>query len=234
MQQQRRHPVRGSLPAHLIIPLLVLLGFSLFSGCLELIRRPVANGTQDHAQLVGNPDEEGDVKKADTMFESPAADPGHPESQATPDDLPPVSDPLGADPATARKAGAIVVSAGRTGGERDGIKKVNEYVLWCIKQGMWSEAQHHLEQSLQKDSLAASVHNNLGIIYERLGERENAAAAYARASALDDDNEVYKMNLQLLRQGARFDPADTLATDASDDDALDSGQEPDSRPAGLD
>ena len=81
---------------------------------------------------------------------------------------------------------------------------------------MWGEAQHHLEQSLQTDSTAASIHNNLGIVYERMGERAKAAAAYARASRLGTDNEVYRMNLQLLEQSARFERPATLPTTADE------------------
>ena len=94
---------------------------------------------------------------------------------------------------------------------------------------MWGEAQHHLEQSLQTDSTSASIHNNLGIIYERMGERTKAAAAYARASRLDTDNEVYRMNLRLLEQSARFDRPDTVPTTAAEPAAIDSL----ASPAGL-
>lgn len=182
----------------------MFLSCSVFFGCLELVRRPVANMPRsDPAQVAGNRDEEADVKKEGA------------------------TDPV--DTAVAK-----MVRSGRTGGERDGIRKVNEYVLWCIRQGMWSEAQHHLERTLQTDSLAASLHNNLGIIYEQLGERENAAASYARASELNVDNEVYKMNLRLLEQGARFDPTETLASDAPDDALPNPHQDSTTEPSGPD
>lgn len=75
-----------------------------------------------------------------------------------------------------------------------GARQVNEYAYWCIGKGLWQEARLHLEQAVQHDSLSASYHNNLAIIYEHLGLEEQAAAAYTRAQALRPEQEAYQAN----------------------------------------
>ncbi|MEE2658331.1 MAG: hypothetical protein VX733_07495 [Candidatus Latescibacterota bacterium] len=87
----------------------------------------------------------------------------------------------------------------RTQQERERVKRVNEYVYWCIEHGMWDEAQIHLEQAVQIDSLSASLHNNLGIINERLGKRSQAESSYRLASRLNPDKKEYRTNLRRLR-----------------------------------
>ena len=83
------------------------------------------------------------------------------------------------------------------------IEKVNKYALWCVENGMWKEAQLHLEQALVQDSLAASIHNNLGVVYERLGRRDQAAAAYGKARSLDREKKAYRVNLELFEDGGQ-------------------------------
>ena len=89
-------------------------------------------------------------------------------------------------------------------------REVNEYALWCIENGLWSEARLHLEQGLQQDSLAASLHNNLGIAYERLGQEEKAREAYRKARALNPGKKAYKINFQLFEERQRTGRTDSL------------------------
>jgi hypothetical protein len=86
----------------------------------------------------------------------------------------------------------------RSGEDRDRVKQVNAYALWCVKREMWAEARTHLEQAVAGDSLASSLHNNLGILYERLGEPVKARAAYERALVLQPDKKAYQSNLRRL------------------------------------
>lgn len=76
---------------------------------------------------------------------------------------------------------------------------MNEYVHWCLERDLWDEARIHLEQALARDSLAASLHNNLGIVHEKQGRPEEALAAYEWALQLRP-KEAYRDNLALLRQ----------------------------------
>lgn len=80
------------------------------------------------------------------------------------------------------------------------IEQVNQYALWCIENAMWNEAQSHLERALAQDSLSASLHNNLGIVYERLGMSDKAAQFYGRAQALNPAQAAYAANLRHLQQ----------------------------------
>ena len=84
------------------------------------------------------------------------------------------------------------------GEERDRVEQVNAYALWCVEREMWAEARTHLEQAVARDSLASSLHNNLGILYERLGEPVKARAAYERALVLQPGKGAYQSNLRRL------------------------------------
>ena len=88
--------------------------------------------------------------------------------------------------------------AARTRKQREIVKQVNEYVLWCIENEMWKEARLHLEQATEQDSLAGSLYNNLGLVYERLGLPDKAEIAYERASDLNPAREAYRANLRRL------------------------------------
>ena len=83
--------------------------------------------------------------------------------------------------------------------QRRSIKQVNEYALWCIENEMWNEARTHMERALQEDSLSASLHNNLAIVYEHLGKADRAGDFYQRALDLNPAEEAYRSNLSNLR-----------------------------------
>ena len=93
------------------------------------------------------------------------------------------------------------------------IGQVNKYALWCIENAMWNEAQLHLERALAQDSLSASLHNNLGVIYERLGMADKAAEFYGRARSLNPAQAAYAANLRHLQQ---YQQADSDSTDSLD------------------
>ncbi len=92
----------------------------------------------------------------------------------------------------------------RSGKEYRATKQVNEYALWCIDNGMWNEARSHMERALTEDSLSASLHNNLGIVYERLGQTDKATRFYQRALALSPGKNAYQANLQKLQNRQTF------------------------------
>ena len=112
--------------------------------------------------------------------------------------------------------------AARGRSQKENVERVNEYALWCIENGMWKEARFHLEKALAADSVSASLSNNLGVVYERLGEREKAELAYQRARALNPRREAYRTNLRRL-QGRKSreilkdgEQVDSLATELED------------------
>jgi len=89
--------------------------------------------------------------------------------------------------------------AERSKKQRRSIQQVNEYALWCIENEMWNEARTHMERALQEDSLSASLHNNLAIVYERLGKADRAGDFYQRALDLNSAEDAYRSNLSNLR-----------------------------------
>lgn len=96
------------------------------------------------------------------------------------------------------------------------IRQVNEYAFWCLEKGLWNEARLHLEQAVERDSLAASLHNNLGIIYERMGHEEKALAAYGKAWDLSPRKKAYRDNLEKLKRRQRAIPDSAVRIDIID------------------
>ena len=143
------------------------------SSCLELVRRPTA-------KTVGAYSPQTAASDGDTAFIT-AGSPT--DSARVPMHVPATS----------------FVHPKRSSRQRNTIKQVNEYALWCINNGMWNEARSHLERAIGTDSLAASLHNNLGIVYERLGQTDKAAEYYQRAFALGSGKKAYQANLKKLQ-----------------------------------
>ena len=161
-------------------------------GCIELIRRQPRPSAQDSDWTAGNPTERRDVQQVETL---PA-------------------------PLEEGKAAVQIEELARPKNSRQRtkrIEKVNKYALWCVENGMWKEAQLHLEQALVQDSLAASIHNNLGIVYERLGKQEEAALEYAKAQMMNPQKEAYRLNLQRLEDLQHHVETDSLDIDGEGD-----------------
>ena len=93
------------------------------------------------------------------------------------------------------------------------IEKVNKYALWCVENDLWKEAQLHLERALVQDSLSASIRNNLGIVYERLGRQQDAALEYAKAQMLNSEKEAYRINLKRLENWQQDATSDSMRSD---------------------
>lgn len=114
----------------------------------------------------------------------------------------------------------------RSGSSRQEVRQVNEYAFWCLEKGLWNEARLHLEQAVERDSLAASLHNNLGIIYERMGLEEKALAAYGKAWDLSPRKKAYRDNLEKLKRRQRAIPDSAVRIDIIElDDQADQGPE---------
>ena len=103
---------------------------------------------------------------------------------------------------------------------REKTKQVNAYALWCIRNNMWEEARLHLEQGLEQDSSASSILNNLGIVYERLGRRAEAAAAYQKAGNLNLEKPAYSANLQRFEQSQEYTSPDSAGLNFNEADPL--------------
>ena len=166
--------------------LLALIGLWL-GGCLEMIRRNPEHDPAGPWTDPGNQSEQTDVQEVEAQSpEQTAGAPAGPE---------PVANALAS---AADGPASDTQRPERSSPPHQTVGEINEYAFWCIENGMWNEARTHLEQGLQQDSLAASLHNNLGVVYERLGLPDQAAAAYKKARSLDRSKKAYRINLELF------------------------------------
>lgn len=186
------------------------------TGCLELVRRPAPETPppQEVIQEQGPQPSRESLTQEETGSEAPV--------QAAEAAVPPATVAGQEGDAAVPKTAARALRGRRSKEDAKEARQINEYALWCIENGMWDEARLHLERALAQDSLAASFHNNLGIIYERMGQNDKAEASYQRALDLVPHKEQYAANLRRLekrRRQARLDPAeeaDSLAAETED------------------
>jgi len=185
-QVTRLAPLRP--PLLLGVALLTGIGLSV-SGCLEMVRRPPSDTVSTQPWW-----ESG---------ESPPS-PDHPAPEAG-ETAEPQPEPAAIEPVSAaprRVPPESLRPAGRTSEDRAFVKQVNEYAFWCVERELWDEALIHVEHALTQDSLAASLHNNLGVLYEQSGRQEEALVAYERATQLGS-KDVYRANLVHLEERIR-------------------------------
>jgi len=173
--------VRASLGGRLVA---MSLAAAMAAGCLEHVRRaeqPAGPGLWDHGGLPtagagGGGQAAAGAAAADTAGRTTAGE--------------------RSGPSAARPGGEPETPAAR----RERVRRVNEYAYWCIQQSLWNEARSHMLRALVEDSLAASLHNNLAIIYERFGAIDSAAAHYRRAMELAAEPHWYQRNLERLQR----------------------------------
>lgn len=158
----------------------------------------------------GAAEEEPDSTSA-SVLEIVAAEPdGEPQETAPgsrPDSTAEIHQAAGpvnaAEPTPVASKSARIV---RPRGKQGSVKQINEYAFWCVEKGLWKEARTHLEHAIEQDSSAASLYNNIGIVYEHLGEEEMALEAYRRAYALNPKQRRYRENIKLIERRWRAVP----------------------------
>ncbi|MBU1599668.1 tetratricopeptide repeat protein [bacterium] len=67
---------------------------------------------------------------------------------------------------------------------------LNNYAISCIQKGLWTEASFYLERANFPES--AAVCNNLGVVYEQTGRKQEAEVLYKKAIELDGQSIYYK------------------------------------------
>ena len=75
------------------------------------------------------------------------------------------------------------------------------YLLGLIEKrsGNWPQARSSLETAARLNGSAAEVHNALGEVALREGDRQRAIAGFQRATELDPKEQAYKLNLDAAR-----------------------------------
>ena len=179
----------------LILILVALCTGGLLS-CMEVVRRaePGKSRPEPWWTEPGNPSESESVSSGEV-----ASTPASPAVDGDPAADRPVDPPRAA---SVKTSGPSLAEAHAKRGRslEESTRRINEYAYWCIENNMWDEARLHLERAVRQDSLAASLFNNLGVIYERLGETARADSAYARATALLPGSRAHEANLSRLRE----------------------------------
>ena len=193
-------------PATLRLSIFIVGVCVVCTSCLDMVRRPSAGSTGPSWTAPGNPPGTESVHR-----DAPS------DSVSRVSDEPPtasaqaLSANLTASPGQDKILRAT--SAERGDNRRGDVRQVNEYSFWCVRNELWDEARLHLEKALEQDSLAASLHNNVGVIYEKLGQRDRAEAAYERARLLLPEKRLYEANLMRLQQ-RKMRSLETAAADS--------------------
>lgn len=170
--------IPGSVAGPVLLGAAVALALTSVA-CLELVRRPSSAGAEPAWETAAPAS-----VAVDSMAKQSSALAG------------PTSVPVAA---VASVPTVRAVHADRPRHARDRVRVVNEYVYWCLERDLWDEARLHLEQALSVDSLAASLHNNMGIVHEKQGRPQEAVTAYERAWQLRP-KDLYGDNLRRLRK----------------------------------
>ena len=85
------------------------------------------------------------------------------------------------------------------------IRNINEHALWAIERGLWKEARAALEQALAVNPAHGGIHNNLGIVYEFLGDSLSAQRSYESAlRVLPANKEIRRNHEEFLKYKGVF------------------------------
>ena len=209
-------------PKHRLSLFIFVLCSAGLCSCLEMVRRDEPGGGKPDRWWTesGNPSEPGGVNKEKPLATTAEGAVTTAESAVTTaeDAVTTVENavvgPPQSGPALPPDQSLIEAHAKRSRSQEETTRQINEYAYWCIENNMWDEARLHLERAVSEDSLSASLYNNLGVIYERLGKTDQADSAYTRATALLPDRGAYEANLMRLRDRA---VAATAFPDSSSD-----------------
>lgn len=80
------------------------------------------------------------------------------------------------------------------------FKEEWNFAMFAARNGLWQEARFRFENLSKKMPNSASVHNNLAISLEAVGEFEAAEKEYERSLNLDPNNTIIKENFLRLKQ----------------------------------
>lgn len=70
-------------------------------------------------------------------------------------------------------------------------------------QGRFNEARNLFLEALKEDPNMAAAYNNLGIVYEVFGRKDESSAMYSRACLIEPDNTRFRKNFLYVNEGVR-------------------------------
>jgi len=70
-------------------------------------------------------------------------------------------------------------------------------------QGRFNEARNLFLEALKEDPDMAAAYNNLGIVYEVFGRKDESSAMYSRACLIEPDNTRFRKNFLYVNEGVR-------------------------------
>ncbi|MEW6481597.1 MAG: tetratricopeptide repeat protein [bacterium] len=69
---------------------------------------------------------------------------------------------------------------------------LNNYAIYCIKNNLWDSAMFYLERAKTLYPNSAKINNNLGVVYEYFGRKDEAISFYKKAIEIDKEEAYYK------------------------------------------
>ena len=79
------------------------------------------------------------------------------------------------------------------------IEAYNQFAIQAAQAQLWNEAVFRWKQVIDVDPDNSKAYNNLGVVYEALGNIDEAVAAYQRATELEPGNKYYRLNYRRCR-----------------------------------
>ncbi|MCB0336824.1 MAG: tetratricopeptide repeat protein, partial [Bdellovibrionales bacterium] len=67
-----------------------------------------------------------------------------------------------------------------------------------IEQEKYQAAKRNLDKAIRADSENGLAYNNLGVLYQRMGETKKAKQAFTYATRRDPNNKMFQSNLEQL------------------------------------
>ncbi len=67
---------------------------------------------------------------------------------------------------------------------------LNNYAIYCIKNNLWDEARFYLEKAKSISPNSSKINNNLSVVYEYLGEKNDTTLSYKKEISLDKAEKI--------------------------------------------
>jgi tetratricopeptide (TPR) repeat protein len=96
-----------------------------------------------------------------------------------------------------KRAVFILLLTGCAYHQKDESALLNDYAIYCIKNGLWQDAEVYLKKANELSPSSSAICNNLAVVYEHLGKKRDAKMLYEKAINLNSQR-IYYENLSFL------------------------------------